>query len=115
MDDFEFADFPDFVSKGDVNCSESEPDMFFADADGPNYYQLLNTARRTCTGCPYQLECLTYAVENSVEGVWGGTSDGERRKMRESGKIELLSPDRKGLRIPKDEKPILHNKKEQAA
>ena len=114
MDDFEFQDFPDFMSKGDANCLESEPDMFFAETDGPNYYQLLNSARRVCTGCPYQLECLTFAVEESLEGVWGGTSDGERRRMKESGKIELLDPERKGVRLSKDEKPIAFNQKKVA-
>lgn len=114
MDDFEFQDYPDFMSKGDANCLESEPDMFFAETDGPNYYQLLNSARRVCTGCPYQLECLTFAVEENLEGVWGGTSDGERRRMKESGKIELLDPERKGVRLSKDEKPIVFNQKKVA-
>jgi WhiB family redox-sensing transcriptional regulator len=114
MDDFEFLDFPDFISKGEPNCSEAEADMFFADYEGPNFTQLLNSARRVCIGCPYKLECLTYAVENNMDGVWGGTSEGERRRMKETKIIELLDDDRIGVRMTKDEKPVAYNKKKVA-
>jgi hypothetical protein len=88
--------------------------MFFADYEGPNFTQLLNSARRVCIGCPYKLECLTYAVENNMDGVWGGTSEGERRRMKETKIIELLDDDRIGVRMTKDEKPIAYNQKKVA-
>lgn len=39
-------------------------------------------AKRICLGCPVQRECLEYAVDNGEAGVWGGTSERERRRIR---------------------------------
>lgn len=33
---------------------------------------------------PLMADCLTYALEHDIrEGVWGGTSENERRKLRQ--------------------------------
>jgi WhiB family redox-sensing transcriptional regulator len=40
-------------------------------------------AKVVCATCPVRGECLAYALENSqLQGVWGGTSDAERRVLR---------------------------------
>lgn len=40
-------------------------------------------ALRACSGCEVKQECLSYALENEIAyGVWGGTTEGQRRKMR---------------------------------
>ena len=40
-------------------------------------------AKEVChSGCPVLLECLRYAVENDEVGVWGGTTQLERRAAR---------------------------------
>ena len=40
-------------------------------------------AKSICQGCPVIEECLTYAVEmNQTEGIWGGTTKQERRRLR---------------------------------
>ena len=38
-----------------------------------------------CGSCEVQVECLEYAIEGgeSLQGVWGGASDRERRKLRQ--------------------------------
>ena len=36
-----------------------------------------------CRSCPVVEECLAYALETNQEaGVWGGTSEEERRRLR---------------------------------
>lgn len=90
--ELEFSNHPDFSSKGDPNCREYDPELFFPDPEGPNFYYLLKEAKKVCTGCPYQLECLTYAVKNNDPGVWGGTSEGERAQMRRNRRIALPEP-----------------------
>lgn len=35
-----------------------------------------------CSGCLVRDECLRWAVDNREQGVWGGTTDAERRVMR---------------------------------
>jgi len=36
-----------------------------------------------CKGCEVQKACLDFAIQTNQEsGVWGGTSEEERRKLR---------------------------------
>ena len=46
-------------------------------------------AKIICGRCPVQTECLNYALEfNEKHGVWGGTTERERRKIRQRGRTE---------------------------
>lgn len=88
--DLELNNCPDFASKGQPPCVHYPPDMFFADLEGEpkiNSTYLVNEAKKICYGCPYQLECLTYATKESLVGVWGGTSHRQRRQMVKNGKV----------------------------
>jgi WhiB family redox-sensing transcriptional regulator len=40
-------------------------------------------AKPVCKGCPVMWECRKYAYDNRMVGVWGGTDETEREKMRE--------------------------------
>ncbi len=40
-------------------------------------------AKAVCAGCPVRAECLEFALANDERwGVWGGTSERQRRAMR---------------------------------
>ena len=42
-------------------------------------------ARRFCRTCPVRTECLAYALDERIEfGVWGGTTERERRALLRS-------------------------------
>jgi WhiB family transcriptional regulator, redox-sensing transcriptional regulator len=58
-----------------AKCKTMEPDQFFPhDGDG------VRKAQRICAICPVKLACLAYALDNRLnDGVWGGTSEQERR------------------------------------
>ncbi len=70
-------------------CSEVAPDMFFSveteDANGKvisSTYPFENEAKAVCVSCPMRVQCLSVAVRDNVMGIWGGTTDGERRTIK---------------------------------
>ena len=64
-------------------CRDTDPDLFFpVGTTGPAIVQIEN-AKAVCRQCDAQAECLEYAIAtNQDSGIWGGTSEEERRKLR---------------------------------
>lgn len=64
-------------------CRDTNPDLFFpVGTTGPAIEQI-EQAKAVCRECPVQTACLEFAlVTNQDSGVWGGTSEEERRKLR---------------------------------
>ena len=59
------------------NCNEVAPSTFFP-SDGVG----VDVARKICENCPVKSPCLEYALLNRIDhGVWGGTSERERRRI----------------------------------
>lgn len=56
--------------------------IFFPD---PRDRETIAAAKRVCSTCPVQAECLAHAMANPEVGVWGGTTEVERR---ERGAVE---------------------------
>ncbi|MGB6057793.1 MAG: WhiB family transcriptional regulator [Microthrixaceae bacterium] len=68
----------------DGNCADKSPSQFFP-SDGVG----VEAARKVCVGCPVISECLEYALSNRIDhGVWGGTSERERRRILKSRAVE---------------------------
>ena len=45
----------------------------------------IEAAKRVCRSCDAQEPCLDFALATNQEsGVWGGTSEEERRKLRKA-------------------------------
>ena len=68
-----------------ASCRDTDPDLFFPiGTTGPALEQI-EAARAVCMECPAQEPCLEFALATNQEsGVWGGTSEEERRKLRRS-------------------------------
>jgi WhiB family transcriptional regulator, redox-sensing transcriptional regulator len=64
-------------------CRDTDPDLFFpVGTTGPAIEQIEN-AKAVCRVCDVQKNCLEYAlVTNQDSGIWGGTSEEERRAIR---------------------------------
>lgn len=64
-------------------CSTADPDLFFPiSVSGPAVKQVIR-AKAICARCQIQRECLEYALDaGSIQGVWGGTTESERRLLR---------------------------------
>ena len=39
----------------------------------------IDYAKQICARCPIAIECRDYAAAHDLEGVWGGTTEAERR------------------------------------
>jgi WhiB family redox-sensing transcriptional regulator len=39
-------------------------------------------AKQNCEGCPVIAECLDWALRHGEHGIWGGTTDNERKRLR---------------------------------
>lgn len=63
-------------------CLTADPELFFPlSSAGPSLYQLAE-AKKFCGRCPVRSECLDFALSTQqVHGVWGGTSEQERRQL----------------------------------
>ena len=64
-------------------CRDTDPDLFFpVGTTGPAIEQIDN-AKAVCATCEVKQPCLEFALTtNQDSGVWGGTSEEERRKIR---------------------------------
>ena len=64
-------------------CRDTDPDLFFpVGTTGPAIEQIEN-AKAVCRQCEAQAPCLEFALAtNQDSGVWGGTSEEERRQLR---------------------------------
>lgn len=69
--------------RGRSACRESDPDVFFPIGTTGLALERIETARRICTACQVRAECLEFALATNQEaGIWGGTTEDERRKLR---------------------------------
>ena len=59
-------------------CAQTDPELFFPEKDGGNSRE----ARKICGTCDVRRQCLEYALTHHETGIWGGTSDRERMRMR---------------------------------
>jgi WhiB family redox-sensing transcriptional regulator len=66
-----------------ARCLDEDPDLFFPiGTSGPALAQAA-AAKALCRCCPVVSECLDWALANYQDsGVWGGTTEEERRAMR---------------------------------
>ena len=75
--------YPVFEDHGIPVCATTDPEIFFPEkgSKGQSSY-IVNAARRICNTCPYKNPCLEWAVVHDEMGIWGGTTQKERRVHR---------------------------------
>ncbi|WP_019074377.1 WhiB family transcriptional regulator [Streptomyces hokutonensis] len=63
-------------------CAGEDPELFFPFGNtGPALVQI-EEAKAICRGCPLIESCLQGALERNELGVWGGTDETDRRRMK---------------------------------
>lgn len=66
-----------------AKCKNEDVNLFMS-----NSKQEINDAKAICIGCPVLKQCLDYAITNDIPyGVWGGTSQSERKSMKRKARI----------------------------
>ena len=72
-------------------CAGTDPALFFP---GRGMSHDLSHAKAVCNGtddgepCCVREQCLQYALDgHEIYGVWGGTSERERRKLRRARRV----------------------------
>jgi WhiB family redox-sensing transcriptional regulator len=73
----------DYTWRKAAICRDTDPDLFFP--VGTTGYALvqIDRAKQVCGECPVHPDCLQYALDtNQDSGIWGGTSEEERRSIR---------------------------------
>ena len=64
-------------------CRSVDPEVFFPTAEvGPMYDAQVAVAKAVCTRCPVRVECLNEALVRIPEGIAGGLTPEERRRLR---------------------------------
>lgn len=60
-------------------CAQTDPEAFFPDKGGK-----AREAKAVCRECPVTADCLAWvlSLDTRMEGIFGGTTEKERRKMR---------------------------------
>ena len=61
----------------EANCQGIDTEEFFPEKGGRN-----ELAQRICRRCPVTDKCLQWALDRDELGVWGGTTEHERRQMK---------------------------------
>jgi hypothetical protein len=77
---------------GTQACFGADQRLFFPRKSG-NAPAAVRAAKRYCAGCHFRTACLEWAVSQgrSVVGVWGGTTDSERRTIVARRRLELVA------------------------
>jgi WhiB family transcriptional regulator, redox-sensing transcriptional regulator len=73
----------DYTWRDEAICRETDPDLFFPIGTTGQALLQIDRAKQVCNECTVQVSCLEFALEtNQDSGIWGGTSEEERRDIR---------------------------------
>ncbi|GDX26434.1 hypothetical protein LBMAG12_08080 [Actinomycetes bacterium] len=73
----------DYSWRDEAVCRETDPDLFFPVGTTGQALLQIDRAKQVCNECTVQVSCLEFALEtNQDSGIWGGTSEEERRDIR---------------------------------
>lgn len=75
----------DLSWKAQANCAGMNPNDFFPK---PHERRKVIDAKAVCAGCAVREKCLAWALDEGItHGVWGGTSERQRRELRRQRRV----------------------------
>lgn len=85
-DDFEGIGGQDWMEL--ASCKGQDPEQFF-----PRSATQSAAARRICSTCPVQVDCMQYAIENDIDfGIWGGEAHTARETVAQAAWLGTYRP-----------------------
>lgn len=72
--------YPNFDNDNPPECTR-HPELFFPEKDHP-LSLATQRAKSICSRCPHKKQCADWATTNKEAGIWGGTTEQERRDTR---------------------------------
>jgi WhiB family transcriptional regulator, redox-sensing transcriptional regulator len=74
-----------------------EPPATFFPSDGVG----VEIAKKICETCAVKEPCLEYALHHRIDhGVWGGTSERQRRRMLKKRRLDVVCEDEPRVSAP---------------
>jgi WhiB family redox-sensing transcriptional regulator len=70
-------------------CQREDPELFFPVTTHGAALRQVNAAKAVCRACAVRAACLSFGLQTSQDGIWGGTTPEERRALRH---LETLTP-----------------------
>ncbi len=75
----------------DARCRDTDPGLFFPVGTTGLAVEQIADAKQVCLQCPCREACLEFALStNQDTGVWGATSEEERRVIRRRRRLQRL-------------------------
>jgi len=73
----------DYSWRANSACRDTSPDLFFPVGTTGAALRQIEEAKAVCRECECSAACLEFAlITNQDSGIWGGTCEDERRKLR---------------------------------
>ena len=73
----------DFAWREEAGCRFADLELFFPSGRTGQALEETQAAKAICCACQVRERCLRFALEtNQEDGIWGGTTATERRKVR---------------------------------
>jgi WhiB family redox-sensing transcriptional regulator len=75
-----------------ASCRDTSPELFFPIGTTGLALDQIDAAKQVCEACPVTRQCLEFALATNQEaGVWGGTTEDERRRLRKGLETETTT------------------------
>lgn len=73
----------DYSWRKEAMCRDTDPELFFPVGTTGEALVQIDRAKQVCCECVVRAACLAFALDTNQDcGIWGGTSEDERRLIR---------------------------------
>jgi|SRR5580700_3783744 WhiB family redox-sensing transcriptional regulator len=70
-------------------CRSEDPELFFPVTTYGAALRQVNAAKAVCRACAVRAACLSFGLQTSQDGIWGGTTPEERHALRRQKALTL--------------------------